>query len=126
MITRDDFILLQNLGNFNFCKRLTTERNTSCLNAAAPTAEDVEARLRVYEPVRSREIFDVEFRPNDARTYETAIQGLYGQSVRNETSTTARSTLSFTYTNTVSSTWSSTVSMIMKVAIQITLCPRFH
>ncbi|XVF37566.1 hypothetical protein REPUB_Repub20aG0020200 [Reevesia pubescens] len=40
---------LLNLGNNNFCKRLTTEGKTSCLNAAVPSITK-EAQLKVEEP----------------------------------------------------------------------------
>uniref|UniRef100_M8CHD5 Uncharacterized protein n=1 Tax=Aegilops tauschii TaxID=37682 RepID=M8CHD5_AEGTA len=79
--TGPDFIALQNLGNNNFCKRLTTEGKTSCLNA------------------------------DEAKIYTKNVEGLDSQIVENKTTTTNKTKMAFTYTHTVASTWSSTVSM---------------
>lgn len=118
VVTGDDFIALRNLGNNNFCKRLTTEGKTSCLNAAADSIT-IEARLQCYEPVLSRGISHVDFRLSEARMYTTGIDGLDSQIVKNRTSTINKTELTFTWTNTVATTWSSTVSM--KVSIKTTL-----
>jgi len=112
--TGDDFIALRNLGNNNFCKRLTTEGKTSCLNAAVESIT-TEARLQCYEPVVTRDIYDVDFRLSEARMYTKDVDGLYSQTVKNQTSTTNKTTITFTYSSTVATTWSSTVSMKMGI-----------
>ncbi|KAG2558486.1 hypothetical protein PVAP13_8NG268903, partial [Panicum virgatum] len=99
--TGDDFIALQNSGNNNFCKRLTTEGKTT--------------RLQCYEPVVTRDIYDVDFRLSEARMYTKDVDGLYSQTVKNQTSTTNKTTITFTYSSTVATTWSSTVSMKMGI-----------
>ncbi|KAG5547074.1 hypothetical protein RHGRI_012939 [Rhododendron griersonianum] len=68
----DDVITLRNLGNNNFCKRLTTEGKTSCLNAVVTTISR-ETRLVVEELVFSRKIDNVKFRLLDARIYNQNI-----------------------------------------------------
>ncbi|KAI8553381.1 hypothetical protein RHMOL_Rhmol05G0011300 [Rhododendron molle] len=68
----DDVIALRNLGNNSFCKRLSTEGKTSCLNAAVTTISR-EARLVVEELVISRKIDNVKFRLLDARIYDQNI-----------------------------------------------------
>ncbi|KAF0893782.1 hypothetical protein E2562_029676 [Oryza meyeriana var. granulata] len=112
--TGDGFIALRNLGNNNFCKRLTTEGKTSCLNAAVDSIT-TEARMQCYEPVLSRHIYNVDFRLSEARMYTEDIHDLHSQTVKNQASTTSKTTLTFTYTNTVASTWSTTVSLKMGV-----------
>ncbi|EHA8587914.1 hypothetical protein COCNU_scaffold003582G000010 [Cocos nucifera] len=62
----DNTIALRNAGNNNFCKRLTTEGKTGCLNAAVSTIT-TEARLQVEELVFERQIFDVKYHLEDAR-----------------------------------------------------------
>ncbi|WJZ90941.1 hypothetical protein VitviT2T_010056 [Vitis vinifera] len=65
-------VALRNLGNNNFCKRLTTEGKTSCLNAGVSTISR-EARLEVAELVLSRNIYNVNFRLMDARIYDQRV-----------------------------------------------------
>ncbi|KAF5942643.1 hypothetical protein HYC85_020285 [Camellia sinensis] len=68
----DNIIALRNLGSNNFCKRLTTEGKTSCLNAAVRTITK-EARLQLDETVLSRKIYNVDFRLMDARIYNKSF-----------------------------------------------------
>ncbi|KAF7005261.1 hypothetical protein CFC21_020395 [Triticum aestivum] len=116
--TGPDFIALQNLGNNNFCKRLTTEGKTSCLNAGIGSIT-VEARMQCYEPVVSRDIDDIHFSLDEAKIYTKDVEGLDSQIVENKTTTTNKTKMAFTYTHTVASTWSSTVSM--KIGIKTNL-----
>jgi hypothetical protein len=116
--TWDDFIALRNLGNNNFCKRLTKEGKTDCLNADVDSIT-IEARLQCHEPVLSRDIYDVDFHQHEARMYTKDIDGLGSQTVKNQSSTINKTTLTFTYTNTVATTWSTTVSL--KIGIKTTL-----
>jgi hypothetical protein len=115
--TGADFIALQNLGNNNFCKRLT-DYWENCLNAAVGSIT-TEARLQCYEPVLTRHIHNVNFRQSEARMYTKGIDDLHSQTVKNQTSTKNKTTLTFTYTSTVATTWSSTVSM--KLGVKTTL-----
>ncbi|XVF37564.1 hypothetical protein REPUB_Repub20aG0020000 [Reevesia pubescens] len=68
---------LLNLGNNYFCKRLTTDGKTSCLNAAVPSVTK-EAQLRVEEPVLTREIYSVDYNLDNSRlgaktTFEASV-----------------------------------------------------
>nr|AML47770.1 putative agglutinin [Triticum aestivum]AOZ21512.1 putative agglutinin protein [Triticum aestivum] len=108
--TGPDFIALRNLGNNNFCKRLTTEGKYDCLNAAVGSIT-AEVKMRCIEPIVSRDIYDVDFRLGEAKIYTNGIEGLDSQIVENMTTTTNKTKMIFTYTNTVQSTWSSTVSL---------------
>ena len=63
---------LRNCGNNNFCKSLTTEGKTNCLNAAISTIS-WEARLEVRELILSRKIYKVDFRLTDARIYDHRV-----------------------------------------------------
>ncbi|KAJ6837143.1 natterin-3 [Iris pallida] len=65
----DHTIVLRNLGNNMYCRSLTTEGKTNCLNASATTATR-EALLAVQEPVSSRDIYNVRYRLEDARIYD--------------------------------------------------------
>ncbi|CAK9319361.1 unnamed protein product [Citrullus colocynthis] len=65
-------LALRNLGNNNFCKSLTADNKTNCLNAAVPTIT-TEARLEIQELVLSRNIYNLTFHLLDARIYEHII-----------------------------------------------------
>ncbi|KAE8702927.1 hypothetical protein F3Y22_tig00110478pilonHSYRG00046 [Hibiscus syriacus] len=66
-------ISLLNLGNNMFCKRLTTEGKTNCLNAAIPSATK-ESYLKVEEPVLSRKIENLTCLTENSRIYDETVQ----------------------------------------------------
>lgn len=115
----DNVIALRNLGNANFCKRLTTEGKTSCLNAAVTTISQ-EARLVVEELVISRKIDFVNFRLLDARIYNQNIITMVTKSVTNDTQESNTATLSLVRRETKSSTWNASVSLMLGVTTTIT------
>lgn len=107
----DDFIALRNLGNNKFYIRLTDNWRTNYLSAAADSIT-TEARLQYYEPVLSRDIYNVDFRLSEARMHNTpSIDDLHSQTVENQTSTPNKTTLTFTYKKKVMTTWTSTNSI---------------
>ncbi|KAF7135632.1 hypothetical protein RHSIM_Rhsim08G0035600 [Rhododendron simsii] len=112
-------IALRNLGNANFCKRLTTEGKTSCLNAAVNTIS-LEARLVVEELVISRRIDFVNFRLSDARIYGQNIITMVTKSATNDTQESNTATLSLSRKETKSSTWNASVSLKLGVTTTIT------
>lgn len=109
-----NIVALKNLGNNFFCKRLTAEGKTNCLNAAVPTIAR-EARLEVVELVVSRQIYNVNFRLLDARIYnEKPISMTKGYAV-NSSSQSNEAEVKLTYTETTSSTWNASVSLKLGV-----------
>ncbi|KAI5008876.1 hypothetical protein ZWY2020_009924 [Hordeum vulgare] len=117
--TGSNFIALKNLGNNKFCKLLTAEGKVGCLNACVDSITE-ETKLQCYEPVITRDIYEVNFHLHDAKIYTRGIKGLEDQTVENTTTSTEKTEVSFTYLNTVESTWSSTVSTKMAMSINFT------
>ncbi|KAI8553378.1 hypothetical protein RHMOL_Rhmol05G0011000 [Rhododendron molle] len=114
----DNIVALRNLGNNRFCTRLTADGKTNCLNAASTTISK-ETRMVVEELIISREIYNVNFRPLDARIYNQNIIVLATQPATNSTEETHTSTLNLTYTDTKSRTWNGSVSLKLGVEISI-------
>ncbi|KAI7983007.1 hypothetical protein LOK49_LG15G02353 [Camellia lanceoleosa] len=110
----DNVIALRNLGNNNFCKRLTTEGKTSCLNAAVRTITK-EARLQVDETVLSRKIYNVDFRLMDARIYNKSFLTMANGDSINRTHEPNTVDIKLSYTETKSTTWNASVSMKLGV-----------
>ncbi|CAL1410182.1 unnamed protein product [Linum trigynum] len=96
-------------GNNRYCKRLTSDGKTSCLNAAEVTISVFE-RLEVGEWVRKRSISNVQFRLLDARIYNQVPRTLARTIVTNNSSQTNTPVIRFRYRNTISRHWQSTVS----------------
>ncbi|KAM3316487.1 hypothetical protein ACQJBY_034541 [Aegilops geniculata] len=113
-----DYIGLQNLGNSRYCKRLTADRKTSCLNAAVDTIT-LEARLRVEEAVLSREIYGVEFKLSEARIYGEKPITFPSMTSTNDTNEPHAKTLTLKYEETQAKTWSSTVSLKIGVTAKL-------
>ncbi|KAK4254501.1 hypothetical protein QN277_009878 [Acacia crassicarpa] len=110
----NNVIALRNLDNNNFCKRLTTEGKTSCLNAGV-SAISREARIEVEELVISRQIRNVNFRLLDARNYRQRVRTMTTQVAYNGSQVPNNVELKLSYTETKSNTWSSSVSLKLGV-----------
>jgi hypothetical protein len=110
---------LRNLGNNYFCKRLTTEGKTNCLNAAVPTITR-EARLEVHETVLSRRIYGVEYRLADVNIHGRKPRTFYSKTVANNTGKPHKSKLTLAYSVTTESKWDSSVSFKFGVTTTIT------
>nr|XP_045089666.1 uncharacterized protein LOC109756596 isoform X1 [Aegilops tauschii subsp. strangulata] len=62
-------IALQNIGNGKFCKNLNLPGGwISFLSASAANSNTREATFQIEEPVKSREIYDVEYRVGGVKT----------------------------------------------------------
>ncbi|KAG5547073.1 hypothetical protein RHGRI_012938 [Rhododendron griersonianum] len=114
----DNVVALRNLGNNNFCKRLTTEGKRSCLNAAVTTISR-EARLVVEELVISRNIDNLKFRLLDARIYNQNIITMVTKTATNNTPVSNTSTLKLLRKETRSTTWNGSVSLKLGVKTSI-------
>ncbi|KAI8553384.1 hypothetical protein RHMOL_Rhmol05G0011600 [Rhododendron molle] len=114
----DNVVALRNLGNNKFCKRLTTEGKTDCLNAGVDTISK-EARLVVEELVVSREIYNVNFHLLDARIYNQSIVTMVTKTATNDTQESNTATLKFLRNETKSSTWTGSVSFKLGVKTEI-------
>ncbi|TYJ44823.1 hypothetical protein E1A91_A02G011000v1 [Gossypium mustelinum] len=97
-------IALLNLGNNNFCKHLTTERKTNCLNAAVHSITR-EAFLMVQEPVLSRQIYNLRYDIENARVYNEIVRVVANNSAINRTTQASTLDVKLSYTETSSSTW---------------------
>ncbi|PSS21691.1 Natterin-3 like [Actinidia chinensis var. chinensis] len=110
----NNIVALRNLGNNNFCKRLTTEGKTSCLNAAVSSISR-EARLEVCELVISRNIYNVNFRLMDARIYNQNVLTMATGNAINRSQEPNTIDMKLSYTDTRSSTWNTNVSLKLGV-----------
>ncbi|KAF7142676.1 hypothetical protein RHSIM_Rhsim05G0011500 [Rhododendron simsii] len=114
----DNVVALCNLGNNNFCKRLTTEGKKSCLNAAVTTISK-EARLVVEELVLSRNIDNFKFRLLDARIYNQSIITMVTKTATNNTQVSNTATVKLLRKETRSTTWNGIVSL--KLGVKTTI-----
>ncbi|KAI9112702.1 hypothetical protein K1719_016368 [Acacia pycnantha] len=110
----DNAIALRNLGNNNFCQRLTIEGKTNCLNAGVPTISR-EARIKVEELVISRQIYNVNFRLLDARIYSQQVLIMATEVAINRTQEPNNAEVKLSYTKTKSRTWNISVSLKLGV-----------
>ncbi|XP_016752419.1 uncharacterized protein [Gossypium hirsutum] len=97
-------IALLNLGNNKFCKRLTIEGKTNCLNAAVPSITR-EAFLMVQEPVLSRKIYNLRYDIENALVYNKKVLVLAENSATNRTTQANTLDVKLSYTETNTSTW---------------------
>ncbi|KAK9146573.1 hypothetical protein Sjap_006476 [Stephania japonica] len=106
----NNVVALRNVNNNLFCKRLTADNKTSCLSADA-TEMVKEAQLHVEEHVKSRYIYDVEFRTNDSQVVvEEAYMGV-SEVVENATHQSNTVEVKISYKDTKTKTWKSSVSV---------------
>ncbi|CAM0870080.1 unnamed protein product [Alopecurus aequalis] len=110
---------LQNLGNNNFCKRLTTEGKTNCLNAGVSSITR-EAQLELHETVLSRRIYGVEYRLNDVNIHGLKPRTFYTKTVTNKTGRPHKSKITLAYSVTTERKWDSSVSWKLGVTTTIT------
>ncbi|KAK8540187.1 hypothetical protein V6N13_048712 [Hibiscus sabdariffa] len=101
---------LINLGNNCFCKSLTTEGKTDCLNAAVPSITK-EAQLTVEEPVLTREIYGVKYNLDYSRVYGESVLIVARNSASNFTQESSTLDVKLSYTDTKTSTWKTTFSL---------------
>ncbi|XP_039133102.1 LOW QUALITY PROTEIN: uncharacterized protein LOC120270144 [Dioscorea cayenensis subsp. rotundata] len=114
---------LLNLGNNHFCKRLTTEGKTSCLNAAVPTVTK-EAKIKVEEPVLTRNIYDVKYDMENSRVYDETVLVVAKNSATNNTQQTSSLDVKLSYTNTRTSNWKTMLSL--KLGMKAIMASVFH
>ncbi|KAI9107258.1 hypothetical protein K1719_021646 [Acacia pycnantha] len=106
----NNVVALRNLGNNNFCMRLTTEGKTSCLNSGVSTISK-EARIEVEDLVISRQIYNVNFRLLDARIYSQRVLTMATGVAINRTQEPNNAEVKLSYTETKSSTWNASLSL---------------
>ncbi|TYJ44820.1 hypothetical protein E1A91_A02G010700v1 [Gossypium mustelinum] len=113
-------IALLNLGNKMFCKRLTDEGKTSCLNAAVHSTTG-EAYLRVQEPVLSRTIYNFRYDTENARVYNEQVVLVAKNSATNRTNqaNTFDVKLSYTETSTTKVSFQVRVPFISETGVEI-------
>ncbi|KAL0538379.1 hypothetical protein IC582_027397 [Cucumis melo] len=111
----NNIVAFRNKGNNRFCKRLSTDGKTNCLNAAVGTITET-ARLEVTEIVVARSVEDVDYRVNDARVYGKKILTVSKGVAINNTKVSDKISLKFRYEKKVERTWSSSVSSTFGIA----------
>jgi len=114
----NNVVALRNLGNNNFCKRLTVVGVTNCLSADISTISK-EASLEVEELVISRSIYDVNFHLMDGRIYDQHVLPIANGEAVNMTQEPRTIDVKLPYTDTKTSTWNSSVSL--KLGVKTTL-----
>ncbi|KAK8571620.1 hypothetical protein V6N13_047285 [Hibiscus sabdariffa] len=101
---------LMNLGNNYFCKRLTADKKTDCLNANVPSVTN-EAKLTVEEPVMRREIYNVKYNLDYSRVYDESVLIVDKSSASNDSEEASTLVVKLSYTATTESTWNDYYSM---------------
>jgi hypothetical protein len=115
-----DYYGLKSMANQHFCRRLTLDGKTSCLNAAESHITE-EAKLWVAEPVLSREIYNVVYHGIEkARVDDNKTITMATSSAINRTSQNNNVKLSLTVTEMQTSTWDASVSTKAEVKTTIT------
>jgi hypothetical protein len=114
----DGSFALQSLGNNRYCKRLSYEGKTNCLNAGVPTITK-EAVLRMEEAVLSRKIYGVEYHFADARIYSQKALTVATARAANRTGGEHKANLTLRYGVTRESRWESSVSVKISVSTKI-------
>ncbi|KAE8712294.1 hypothetical protein F3Y22_tig00110258pilonHSYRG00106 [Hibiscus syriacus] len=108
----DKTISLMNLGNNRFCKRLTTEGKTDCLNAAVESAAGL-SRLTVEEAIISREIYGINYSIENARVYDETVLVVARTSASNYTQESSTLQVNLSYTDTSTRTWKTNFSLTL-------------
>nr|KJB27824.1 hypothetical protein B456_005G011900 [Gossypium raimondii] len=103
-------IALRNLGNNNFCKSLSMEGKTNCLNADVSSITK-EVQLRVEVPVLERTIYDIKYDLGNCRIYDESKLVIATNSACNYTQKSESLELKLSYTDTHTRTWKANVSL---------------
>ncbi|ONI21764.1 hypothetical protein PRUPE_2G087400 [Prunus persica] len=114
----DNKVALRNLGNDNFCFRLTKDGFVSCLNAGGPNIVG-EAYMEVGELVVSRSIYNVNFRLLDSRIYSQSVVSMATGDAVNRTQEENKINLTLSYKESKSRTWNSSVSMKLGIETKV-------
>ncbi|KAE8646729.1 uncharacterized protein LOC101212469 [Cucumis sativus] len=111
----NNIVAFRNKGNGRFCKSLTIDGKTNCLNAADETITK-DARLEVKEIIVARSVEDVEYRVKDARVYGKKIHSVSKGVAINNTKVDDKVSMKFSYERVVERTWSSSMSSTFGIA----------
>ncbi|MBA0881282.1 hypothetical protein Goshw_027923, partial [Gossypium schwendimanii] len=103
-------IALRNLGNNNFCKSLSKDGKTNCLNASVSSITK-EVQLRVEVPVLERKIYNFKYDLDNSRIYDESKHVLATNSASNYTRISESLELKLSYTDTHTRTWKANVSL---------------
>ncbi|TYG77846.1 hypothetical protein ES288_D02G008700v1 [Gossypium darwinii] len=114
----DQTIALRNLGNNNFCKSLSKEGKTNCLNADVSSITK-EVQLRVEVPVLERKFYNIKYDLDNCRIYDESKLVIAMNSASNYTRKSESLELKLSYTDTHTRTWKANVSL--KVGAKATM-----
>ncbi|OMO73386.1 Agglutinin [Corchorus olitorius] len=108
----DDTIGLQSLGNNRFCRILTADGNSDCLNADTDSISVNEnARLTVEEAIAWREFSNIRYDFENSRVYDDSLLVVARTSATNSTRLPTDLTVLFNYSETQTSSWKNNLSL---------------
>ncbi|KAB2092163.1 hypothetical protein ES319_A02G010200v1 [Gossypium barbadense] len=114
----DQTIALRNMGNNNYCKSLSKEGKTNCLNADVSSITK-EVQLLVEVPVLERKIYNIKYDLDNCRIYDESKLVIAMNSASNYTRKSESLDLKLSYTDTHTRTWKANVSL--KVGTKATM-----
>jgi len=114
----DQRVALRCLGNNLFCKRLTTEGNTDCLNAGTGSLEQTTI-LGVEEPVLSRKVHSIVYDMDNAHIYDFQPGSLFRATATNPSDKSTTLQVAYSYMTKKSTSWKRAVSF--KTGVKTTI-----
>lgn len=114
----DSTVALRNQGNNEFCKRLSEDGKTSCLNASDSVITEF-SKMEVEELVSQRNIYNVRYRMEDSRILNEApyLAGTTTLTISGDEE--ASMSVSITYQNETSYSFSQSLSLTTGVTTSI-------
>ncbi|KDP43196.1 hypothetical protein JCGZ_22748 [Jatropha curcas] len=115
-------IALRNKSNGRFLRRTNYGGTVDCLAAASwATTIDKESHLVVEELVKVRQIYDVEYRLDDARIYDESILTLARSCVSNMTQQNETIEVTMSYKEAWKYEWSTSTSTASSISMKVSL-----
>ncbi|XP_050233122.1 uncharacterized protein LOC126681619 [Mercurialis annua] len=115
-------IALRSMGNDRYLRRTDYGGTVNCLAAASwATTIDRESYLVLEELVNKREIYDVEYRLEDARVYNESIMTLARSCVSNMTKQTETLEVAMTYKEAKRYEWSTSTSSSFSFSTKVSM-----
>jgi hypothetical protein len=108
----DYFALRSSYTSAHYLKRRTSGSITNCLHGGATSRGiTADARIRVEEPVLDREIYNIDYRLNNVRIYDSSVLTMATTAAVNDTSKENIKTLTLAYEESELSTWDATLEL---------------
>ncbi|GMJ09861.1 hypothetical protein HRI_004655300 [Hibiscus trionum] len=110
----DQKIALISLSNNKFCKRLTADGYVNGL-AAIVTSATEETRIKVEEPVLTREIYDIKYDLDNSRVYDEVVDVVSRNSATNTAEEPSAMEVKLEYEDSKSSSWKTDLSIMLGI-----------